>query len=343
MVVNNDQEKPDLSGKKRVWSWLSLLLTAVLLIIGIWYIAQRVTMAELIEAITTANPIFILLSLITVITTLVIKTWRWQILMTTPEDTPPFFPLFWSFTLGAYVNLILPFMRLGEIARLFAVDWMTNVGKVRALGTIVVEKLLDLIMLGLMFMLILPFVILPSFMSNPLPMITAVSLTSGFILYILAFQTKWIIKVSHLIASWLPSKWEERVMRWLISGLESLDALRNKRQIFVLICLSVIIAMLSVLSGYFLFPAFHLDFGLLEATLLTIVVMLAITPPSTPGKIGIINGAAALTLIGLGIRNEAIIISYSTVYYIILVLPVILFGGIAVSRTNWKWEKSQNT
>lgn len=342
MVAKNKPQKSNLPSKKQVWSWLSFLITAVLLIIGVWYIAQLVTLAELVEAFATANPFFILLSLIIVILTLVTKTLRWQILLTTPEEKPPYSPLFWAFTLGAYVNLILPFMRMGEIASIFAVDWMTHVGKAHALGTIVVAKLLDLIMLGLMFILILPFVILPGFISNPLPMITAVSLTSGFILYILAFQTKWIIKVSRLFASWLPTKWEERVMRWLVSGLEGLDALRNKRQVLIVTGLSFVIAWLSVLNGYLLFPAFHLNLGLFEAALLTIVVMLAIVPPSTPGKIGVLNGAVALTLFGFGIRDNAIIVSYSTLYYIIVVLPVILFGGLAVSRTNWKWEKPQN-
>jgi uncharacterized protein (TIRG00374 family) len=219
---------------------------------------------------------------------------------------------------------------------------MADVGKARALGTIVVEKMLDLIMIGLMLMLILPFMILPGFVKNPLPMITAVSLVAILILYILAFQTKWIIRVSRLFAGWLPASWEERLMRWLVSGLEGLNALRNKRRIVVIVGLSICIAFLSALSPYLLFPAFHLEFGLLEAVLLNIVVTLAITPPSTPGKIGILNGTAALTLLTLGVRDEATIISYSTVYYLVVILPLIAFGGIAVSRTKWKWQKPQS-
>ena len=345
MVAKNNQNMPATtpSRKKQIWPWLNLLLTAVLLAIGFWYITQRVTLAELFAAFKSANPLFILLSFLSIILTLIIKTWRWQILLETPDDKPPFAPLFWAFNLGAYINLVLPFMRMGEIARLFAVDWMTHVGKARALGTIVVEKILDLIMLGLTLMLILPFMILPEFINNPLPMITAVSLISGLILYILAFQTKWVIRVSRLFASWLPETWEERVMRWLVSGLEGLDALRHKRQTLVIIALSAFIAFLSVLSPYLLFPAFHLNLGMVEAALLTIVVMLAITPPSTPGKIGILNGTAALVLIGFGIRDEALIFSYSTIYYLVVVLPVIAFGGLAVSRTKWKWQRSPST
>lgn len=348
MVANNNPDQPNASRKKQIWPLFNLLLTAVLLAIGFWYISQRVTLAELIAAFASANPLFILLSFLSMVLTLVIKTWRWQILLTQESsgtdvaDKPPFAPLFWAFNLGAYVNLVLPFMRMGEIARIFAVDWTANVGKARALGTIVVEKILDLIMLGLTLLLVLPFVVLPEFIDNPLLMITAVSLLCGLSLYILAFQTKWVISVSRLFASWLPAKWEERTMRWLVSGLEGLDALRNKRQTLATIALSAFIAFLSVLTPYLLFPAFHLNLGVVQAALLTILVTLAITPPSTPGKIGVLNGTAALILVAFGIHNEAIIVSYSTIYYFVIVLPVIGFGGLAVSRTQWKWQQTPN-
>ncbi len=343
MVANKKQEKSNPSPKNQIWPWLNLLLTAVLVGIGIWYIGQRVTLAELVDAFKNANPLFILLSFLSIILTLVIKTWRWQILLRQPDDKPAFTPLFWAFNLGAYVNLILPFLRMGEIARLFAADWMVHVGKARALGTIVVEKILDLMMLGLTLLIILPFVILPEFVENPLPILTAVSLAAGIVLYILTFQTKWVIRISRIFSGLLPSNLEERINRWLVAGLEGLDALRNKKQTLIIISLSILIAFLSVLSPFLLFPAFHIELGLLEAALLNLVVTLAITPPSTPGKIGVLNGTAALVLLSLGIHDEAILVSYSTVYYLVIVLPVITFGGIAISRTKWKWQRSSQS
>lgn len=345
MMTQEIPEQANTSRKKQIWPLLNVLLTAVLLLIGLWYLRQRVTLAELGAALAHANPLFILLSFLSMVLTLIIKSWRWQILLTqespaTDEPAkPPFAPLFWAFNLGAYVNLVLPFMRLGEVARIFAVDFSAHVGKVRALGTIVVEKIVDLIMLGLTLLLVLPFVVLPGFIDNPLPMITAVSLISILLLYILAFHTTWVINVSRLFASWLPATWQERAMRWLIAGLEGLAALRDKRQTTLIITLSAIVALLSVLTPYFLFPAFHLNLGLVQAALLTILVTLVITVPSTPGKLGVLNGTAALVLVGFGIRDEAILVSYSTLYYFVIVLPVIGFGGLAVSRTHWKWQR----
>ena len=116
MVANNSPDQPHTSRNKKIWPLLNLLLTAVLLAIGFWYIMQRTTLAELAAAFASANPLFILLSFLSMVLTLVIKSWRWQILLTQHSsatdvaDKPPFAPLFWAFNLGAYVNLVLPFI-----------------------------------------------------------------------------------------------------------------------------------------------------------------------------------------------------------------------------------------
>jgi hypothetical protein len=46
--------------------------------------------------------------------------------------------------------------------------------------------------------------------------------------------------------------------------------------------------------------AFDLPFGLIEAAVIHAVVTIVTTPPSTPGKIGVFNGAVALVLLSYG-------------------------------------------
>ena len=52
-----------------------------------------------------------------VLTTLALKGWRWQLMFPDDSAPVPFRAAFWSTTLGQYVNLIIPFLRLGEVAR----------------------------------------------------------------------------------------------------------------------------------------------------------------------------------------------------------------------------------
>ena len=72
--------------------------------------------------------------------------------------------------LGQYVNLIVPFFRLGEVARIYALNRQASVPMAQSLGTLVVEKVLDLFILILTIAAILPFVVLPEFVGQPGPL-----------------------------------------------------------------------------------------------------------------------------------------------------------------------------
>jgi uncharacterized membrane protein YbhN (UPF0104 family) len=106
-----------------------------------------------------------------------------------------------------------------------------------------------------------------------------------------------------------------------------------------IIALSLLTALLAILTPYFLLLAFNIDLGFTEAALINIVVTIAATPPSTPGKIGVVNGAAALALLSLGVHNDAAIFNYTTTYYLIVILPIIVLGSLATSRTKWTWRR----
>jgi uncharacterized protein (TIRG00374 family) len=157
-------------------------------------------------------------------------------------------------------------------------------------------------------------------------------------LYIVAYQTRLIIAICQRLTQWLPVSWAQRVMRFIISGLQSLSALRSKRVTLALLISSALVGLTAVLTPYFLLLAFDIPLGLAKAALIHVVVMIALTPPSTPGKIGVFDGAAAFSLVWFGVQSEATIAGYTLVYHLVAVLPPVLLGMVAASRTNWRWE-----
>jgi uncharacterized membrane protein YbhN (UPF0104 family) len=158
------------------------------------------------------------------------------------------------------------------------------------------------------------------------------------VLYLLAFQTEWVIRFWRKLIAPLPERPRALLMRLAFTGLEGLAALRDRRLTLAMLLLSLIIAFLSVALPWALFPALGLPLGLLDAALIHIVVTVAITPPSTPAKIGVFNGAAALTLWQLGQTDETLIAGYAILLYLVVVGPQIILGLIAASRTRWRWN-----
>ena len=340
MIVNRLKKKSTNSLLQKTWPLLNIFLTVSLLGLGFWYLLDGVGLAAIGDAYRTSNIGYILLSLLVVLAMNIAKTWRWQILFASRSDPPPFSTLFWAIMLGQYVNLVVPFLRLGEVSRIYVLRKHACTGSAWTLGTLVVEKVLDLVILALTLFIILPFIALPDYINHPglqLGIVAAIMLIG---LYALAFQTKFIIAVCRYFARWLPLRWAQKVMSYIIQGLESVSALRDKRTTLALMGTSVIVGFTAVLTPFILFLAFDLPLGLARAALIHIVVMIALTPPSTPGKIGVFDGAAAFTLIWFGIQSEAIIASFTITYHLIAVLPPVLLGMIATSRSNWQWQQN---
>jgi uncharacterized protein (TIRG00374 family) len=210
----------------------------------------------------------------------------------------------------------------------------------KALGTLVVEKALDMIMLLLTMGLLLPIIVLPDFMGKPSITLALFTLVVLSALYLLAFQTRYIVRIVTYITDRLPEPIARRIVAMIVAGLSGLSGLRDKRTSLMLVALSAVLAFLSILPPYFLLLALDIPLGLVEAALINIIVTIALTPPSTPAKIGVFDGTVAFMLVRLGIRNEALVASYTIIFHLVAVLPLILLGSVAASHTDWHWKRN---
>lgn len=321
-------------------SWASLLVTILLLVVGIYYLLEKISLAGMVQAFSQIRPIFLGLSILSILLTFALKAWRWQFLLSAQTKTLPLAALFWAMMLGFYVNNVLPFVRLGEIARVYALHFQTGAGKVQSLSTLFVEKVLEAIFLGVIVVLLLPLLVLPE-MIQPSQLIFwlgGAGLAVLLVLYLLAYQADWMLKQLERISSFLPSAWGGRLRQLAASSLKGLSALRERRLFLMILGISSLLSITSILTPYFLFPAFGIQLGLAEAATIHVVVSLAIIPPSTPAKIGIFDGAVAFLLLWFGLESEALIAAYTILFHLVIVLPQIILGSVAASQTGWRWR-----
>ncbi len=328
-----------MKSKQQRWMWINWGITAVLLTAGLYYVWKRVDLREMAQILSQAHIGYIILTILILLLTLFIKTWRWQQLLSPPP--PPLNPLFWALMLGQYVNLLVPVLRLGEIARIFAVGNSTTVSKSRALGTLVVEKFMDLALLGLTLILALTAVTIPILTSNlekTAVSIAAIAIVGLGLLVAIARKPQPLIELTRKTAVLLPSNWGDKITHIVEAGLMGLASLTNPRLLFATISASTIAAILSVLTPYTLFYAFDIPLGLVEAAWVHIIVTLALVPPSSPGKLVVLDGAVIIVLKQFGLTNEALIVGYALLFHLILVVPQLILGAIASTRMGWRWE-----
>jgi glycosyltransferase 2 family protein len=334
VILHNQEGSPPalpLAQNKPV-PWLRLILALALSLLGLWYVTRNVSAADLRLALGSARPAYIGLALLVFIATTIAKTWRWQQLYRPQAELPPFRPLFWAVNLGQLVNMAVPFLRLGELARVYYLGHHTGESKVKALGTLVVEKALELISLALLLFVLLPFFVLPDLVTNSGLSGAFIAVIALLLLFVVARRAELVMRVASAIIHWLPSRWQSRLLPWLDSGLSGLSALRSGRTSLGLLGSTLIITVLSVATPYVLFYALDIPLGLKHAAAVHIALTVGALPPSTPARIGVFEGIVTFMLVTFDAGDSALRLAYALVFHLVIVLPQLALGGIALIR-----------
>jgi uncharacterized protein (TIRG00374 family) len=317
---------------KRQIPWLRLAVSLLLSLLGLWFITRDVSLNEVLLALERARMQYVILGLVLISLTIAAKAWRWQLTFYTHDETPAFRHVFWALVLGQLVNTAVPFLRLGELARIYDFGARANQSRARALGTLVVEKVLDLIMLVLTLVVLVPFLVVPNFVGKSGVILGIAGVTALLALIMGALRTDLALRLANILLAPLPDAIRNRSYNILTAGLEGIAALGSGRALFFLLLSSAVIALLSVMTPWVMFPALGISLGLVPAAAIHVVLTIGSVPPSTPAKVGVFEFLVAFMLRSFGVQDGALILAYTIIFHLVVVLPQIVFGGIAGLR-----------
>ncbi len=317
---------------RRPVPWLRIIASLGLSLIGVWFITRGVDLSDVPGAMANANLQFVALGLLSMVITMAAKAWRWRLMFIPPSEAPSFRNAFWALSLGQFVNTAVPFLRLGEIARVYDLGERTGQSKARALGTLLIEKVLDLMMLVLTLALLIPFLVIPGFVGQSGPAMAVVGIVALLSLIALSLRKDLAMRLLRLVASPLPESVRERALGIVFAGLEGLAALRSVKRLFVLILTSAIIAVLAVFTPWIMFLALEISLGLVAAAAIHVALTVGTLPPSTPARVGVFEFLVAFMLRFFEVENSAIILAYTILFHLVVVLPQLVLGGIAALR-----------
>ncbi|MCB0035583.1 MAG: flippase-like domain-containing protein [Anaerolineales bacterium] len=328
-------ENTEKSSQQSFWSrpWVRILLSLFVGGAGVWFVTREVNLDDVQTALQQAHWGYVLLSAGIVIMTVVIKTGRWYLLINTPNGRVPYKLLLKVLSIGVFLNTLLPIARLGEISRIYLLD--RHARKAQVLGTLVLEKSIEMVMLTLTLVIVLPLTILPNTINQP-SILLLLAMGMFVTLYAVAYQAPRLFKIGEWLAGYLPERLAGWFLRLLADGLTGLEGLRGRRSALLILGLSTISTVTSVLTPYLLFLAFDIPLGIAAATLINAVVTFGSVPSSAPGNLGVLEFLVIATLTQLGLDNSGKALSYALLYHITTYLPVILLGSIAFTQTDWR-------
>jgi uncharacterized protein (TIRG00374 family) len=253
--------------------------------------------------------------------------WRWLY----SEGAVPLSSMghFGILQIAQMLNLLLP-VRLGELARL---GLMQQEGRPAGttLGTVVVEKSLDLLAVAVLLFVSVPLAILPPWLqpkAGPSALITAVALLA-LLLGISATRERLLGLLAILPeprnAAW--RRWMRLGVRGLRAMLDGVAGLHGKRLVLVL-ALTTLVWLISVVVVQMVLMAFGIQGQWQVALVLMLALIFSNLVPTPPAMIGLVGAVTEGILVPFGVP-AAQALALGTVLNAVLVGPPVVLGGWA--------------
>lgn len=311
-----------MTGGGRRGGLIRLLLGLAISAFFAWATLRQVDLAKVGAALQQVNLVGLLVVVVFVGVELVLRAWRWRVLLRPLADVPLRLTAAYL-AIGYFANTMLP-ARLGDVARALLAGRAFNLGRLPVLGTIVVERLSD----GLFILAIV--VLLGLVVAGGADLESTAIVLSGLAiagLVVLALVLSWIRRPGEGLRGRLRSL----VDRVLIG----LTALRSPASFALAAFLTAIAFGMSIASFWTVATAagVHLTFG--QAALVMGGLALSTSIPAAPGSLGTYEfvGVSILTAIGVG---PDVALAIVVVIHVAATLPLALAGLVAAWQLHFR-------
>jgi uncharacterized protein (TIRG00374 family) len=311
-----------------------ILLGALLGGVALWLAFRGVDAAALWAALGRVNYVWVVLSQLSLVGTVIITTARWRLLFYPDHRQRGWLNLTGSLLVGQMLNILVP-ARLGEVARVYLAGASEGLSKTRIAGTLVLEKVSDLSIFALSVLLLLVTMTLPDWLRQSSSTLVISSVVAIVGVLLLSVWGRPLLGWLERFSARLPGGWGDRLVRHGHLVLDGLSALRSWRANAAVWGLSALSFISAAGTNYLLFRAFGLPLSFAAALFLLLVLQVGITPPSLPGKLGIFHYLVVLALAFFGV-DRTLALSYALVLYVIALLSRVVAGGVWLAWLRWR-------
>jgi hypothetical protein len=317
----------------RSWKlWVGVVVSLVFLVVAF----RGLDITHFWQALREANYWWLLPGVGVYFVTVWVRTWRWRSMLDhiKPIPTARLFPVV---VIGYMGNNVYP-LRAGEVLRSYVLRRNEGVPMSASLATVVLERLFDGLVMLLFVFVTLPFAPMPPAFRW---LVIACSLLFGAALLVFVLVAARPDRMSRLytllVDRLLPAPVRPRVHGLFDRFIVGLQSLRSPREMLTILLTTVLIWLGETLKYWFVMHAFPFEVPFTVLMLMTAVVNLFTTIPSTPGYIGTFDapGIAVLTQFDV---PQALASGYTVVLHVALWLPITVLGIFYMLRQSVSWS-----
>ncbi len=272
---------------------------------------------------------------------------RWRYFLNPLKENIGIEILFSSMMIGYMMNSIIP--RTGEVYRPILLANKEKISRAAAFGTIVVERVFDILTLLVSFGICLIYFkqkLSAAFDGYDLEEISLyVSLVTMLfialivlIIFNLEKSEKIIERVTKKI---LPEKYQQKIHNIFISMINGFLFIKYPRYYLQIIILSMLVWLSYAFSTFLTLKAFNINLEFFDANLVLTMTAFATTIPLPANSAGVFHWFSTGTLVNVyGIDRETAF-GFSTVNHLLGLLGLILIGSYYFLKENLNFKKAR--
>ena len=279
------------------------------------------------EGITAMEYVWLLPSLAALGVTFYLRAVRWQMLFS-PATRPALLAVMRALLIGLLFNQILP-LRAGEAARVLALNQEAGTSRAEALGTVVVERIYDVLALLVILFVTLPFLPELTWIRSAAVFAVAFVVVVTVVIASLIFVGERLLRLALAPLALLPRITRARTDAAAASLAGGLSALHRPRLALIAFGVTTASWLVAGLSYWCVLRGFNFGLGLDGALLLLVTTNLALVIPSLPAGLGVFEAATIFTLAAYDIA-ESPALACAVVLHAVNFFPYIAGGLIAL-------------
>ncbi len=273
-----------------VKSWIGLALSLLFLGLAL----RNVEWAGVWSAWRAARVDWLVLGTALLVGSWVVAAFRWRLLLSgvaglRTRDTFAFIMI------GYLANTVLP-LRLGDLARASLIGRKREFGISRALGSIAIERLMDVLMLVALTLALMRVLEIPAPIQAGLTGMVAAGLVGLVGLMAVSLNRKHLPRLTAFLAKIVPHRLADRVTTLLGNFSSGADVLHRPAGFLAVVALSAGVWLAASVGTLAWVTAFHLDVPWYAGFFVLVMVNLGSAIPSSPGYIGVYHYLAMLAL-----------------------------------------------
>lgn len=325
---------------------LQVTLVVTLTVLLLWLFLRNADFRSVWSILRSTNPGWLALALLANVLALVLRTVRWRILLD-PDDPPPMYATFFANAVGYMLSTVLP-VRAADVTRPALLSWRTPHRFSGVLGTVLMERILDLAGALLLFgyfairrwreyaddprtVGVWNYVVRPSAVTACVLVVFLITLLTA-----VYFFGKRMRRVHELVGRLLPKRFRDSWMHFFDSFVETTEIMKRGGA-FLKVVLSTAGIWLFLSSQLYLAAmALHRPLPFDATFFITTSGMLGTAIPA-PGGIGGLK-VTQFVLTRFYAFDIDSSVAAPVVFHLVATLPVVAIGLLLFAREGLHWK-----